>query len=411
MSRRHVTAPRRDAPGLSDAFGAGEEIDSSVKDGDRDVLLDYNIRTAKQLTRRVNHDFNNLISVVRGYASILQGNPRLDEDSKQVADLIEQAGAELAGLTDRLACFADPPPHAPAKLSLNQLVDEFLGLKKSNIPEGVDLEIALADSLPELLADRARLLEMCGHLWHNAIESMPHGGKLVWQTDTRPDTRATGSKRDSKNSRLYLRLRVSDSGQGMDEKALASVFTPFFTTKPGKGRGLGATVVYEIVKSHGGYLEVSTGAGPGSCIDLYLPSSGDPGNLPRGEAGTGHHGSAPILLVVDDDDMVRLAIQRMLEHLGYGAIAAASGEEALEIYERSGAEIAAIILDVTMPGLGGIETFRRLQAMDSEVRVIVTSGDPLNPAIRELEVEEISYLIAKPFHTEHLARAIQHTIG
>ena len=97
--------------------------------------------------------------------------------------------------------------------------------------------------------------------------------------------------------------------------------------------------------------------------------------------------------------------------MGYRSIAAASGEEALDIYEQSGAEIAAIILDITMPGLGGVETFRRLRAMDSQVKVIITSGDPLNPAIRELEAQGISDLLAKPFHTEQLARAIQHTIG
>lgn len=116
-------------------------------------------------------------------------------------------------------------------------------------------------------------------------------------------------------------------------------------------------------------------------------------------------------MLVVDDDMVRQAIQRMLEHLGYRPIGAASGEEALDIYEKSRAEIAAIILDITMPGLGGIETFRRLRAMDSQVKVIVTSGDTLNPAIRELEAQGISYLLAKPFHTEQLARAIQQTIG
>ena len=131
----------------------------------------------------------------------------------------------------------------------------------------------------------------------------------------------------------------------------------------------------------------------------------------KSQTETIHQESGPTLLVVDDDDMVRLAIQRMLEHLGYRAIAAASGEEALDIYEQSSAEIAVIILDITMPGLGGIETFRRLRAMDSQVKVIVTSGDPLNPAIRELEAQGISYMLAKPFHTEQLARAIQQTIG
>ena len=411
MSRRHVVAPRQDAPCLSEALGTAEEIDTPVSCDDQDVLLDYSIRTAKQMTRRVNHDFNNLISVVRGYASILQSNPRLDAESKQVADFIEQAGGELANLTHRMACFADPPPHVPAKLNLNQVVGEFLGLKMSSIPHGVELKIKLAEPSPDLLGDKARITEVCDHLWQNAIEAMPSGGQLIWQTRFYPDPRSTGLKQSGANSSPYIRLRVSDSGQGMDEKALATIFNPFFTTKSGKGRGLGATLAYEIVKSHGGHLGVSTSGGPGSRIDLYLPVPGDAEDQSAAETGTSHQESGPVLLVVDDDDMVRLAIQRMLEHLEYRSITAASGEEALEIYQQSGAEIAAIILDVTMPGLGGIETFRRLRIMDSQVRVIITSGDPLNPAIRDLEAEGISYLIAKPFHTEQLARAIEQTIG
>ena len=117
------------------------------------------------------------------------------------------------------------------------------------------------------------------------------------------------------------------------------------------------------------------------------------------------------MLVVDDDEMVRLAIQRILDHLGYRSIVVGSGEEALAIYEQSGSEIAAVILDITMPGLGGIETFRRLRRMNSQVKIIVCSGDPLTPASRDLESEGMSYLITKPFQGEDLAQAIQHTIG
>ena len=256
MSCGQITAPRRNMPCHFKATGNRAWVVSSRKVDDQEVPLTHSVRTAKQMARRVNHDFNNLISVVRGYASILQGNPRLDEDSMQLACLIEQAGGELAGLTDRMADFADPPLHEPARLNLNQVVDEFLGLKRSSIPEDVDLQIDLAESLPHLPADSARLMEVCNHLWQNAIESMPHGGKLVWQTSTCPDPHSTGSKQDSEVPCRYLRLRVSDSGEGMDGETLANIFTPFFTNKPGKGRGLGATVVYEIVKSHGGHLTV-----------------------------------------------------------------------------------------------------------------------------------------------------------
>ena len=391
---------------------ASERESITYPDGSdhREVLLVHSIKTAKQILGRVTHDFNNLIAVIRGYASVLQGNPRLAEDSKQLASFIEQAGAELGGLADRLARFADVPLIELTTLNINRLVAEFLGQKRSSIPEGVDLQIDLAEPLPDLMGDKARLQEVCGHIWQNAIEAMPSGGKLLWHTSAAPVLDLTYPSEGNGNIRRYIRLRVEDSGQGMDRDALTNIFVPFFTTKSGKGRGLGAMVVYEIVKSHGGYIEVSTGAGPGSCIELYLPAS-DGEDQPTPEAGATHRASAPVLLVVDDDDMVRLAIQRMLDQLGYRSMAVASGEEALGIYEQSMSEIAAVILDVTMPGLGGIETFRQLRGLNSQVRIIISSGDPLNPAIRDLEAQGISYLIAKPFQVEELARAIRQTIG
>ncbi len=117
--------------------------------------------------------------------------------------------------------------------------------------------------------------------------------------------------------------------------------------------------------------------------------------------------SGSFLLVVDDDDMVRMTIQRMLAHLGYDTIPATSGEEALALYEASRNAISAVILDVTMPGLGGLETFRRLRTINSRVKIILASGDPWSPAVREIESLGISSLIAKPFHTEELSRAVQ----
>ena len=114
----------------------------------------------------------------------------------------------------------------------------------------------------------------------------------------------------------------------------------------------------------------------------------------------------PTLLIVDDDDMVRTAIQRMLFRLGYQTMAASSGEEALEIYESSQTPIAAVILDITMPGLSGIQTFHRLREIDSQVRVILATADPLNPAIAEIQAQGVTYVIAKPFQSEELARVI-----
>ena len=118
------------------------------------------------------------------------------------------------------------------------------------------------------MGDTAQLREVCGHIWQNAIDAMPHGGELVWQTSASPDLESPYSNKGDEVFSRYVRLQVSDSGEGMGEETLTNIFAPFFSTRSGKGRGLGATAVYQIVKAHGGYVEVSSGIGAGSCINL-----------------------------------------------------------------------------------------------------------------------------------------------
>ena len=264
--------------------------------------------------------------------------------------------------------------------------------------------------MPDLISDEDTLKEICSNLWQTAVESMPHGGILSCQTTSLWVQPPIWAQQNAAGRAHYLRLRVSDTGKGMDADTRANLFVPFFTTKTGKGRGLGATAVYETVKSQGGYIGVSSNPGGGTRVDLYFLAAKEAVALPDRDSGSTDAGSGPLLLVVDDDDMVRLAIQRMLDHLGYRSLAAASGEEALAIYELSGTEIDAVILDITMPGAGGIETFLRLREIDSQVKVIISSGDPLNPAIREIETHGISFMIPKPFRTEQLDRAIKQTL-
>ena len=392
---------------LNDAPLTDQLPDGLVK---QDILLDHGITTAKQMTRRITHDFNNLISVVQGYSTVLQGRPQLDSECKELVSLIEQAGSQLAGLTDRLARFADTPTEERTRLNLNRLVEDFVDQYRSEMPENIELRVELEPDLPDLFGDRGRLQELCKNIWTNAIESMARGGILSCQTNSLRMPDPTKTHQGGAGRCHYVRLRVCDTGGGMDAQCRSNLFAPFFSTKSGKGRGLGATTVYEIVKSQGGMVGVSSSPGGGTQLDLYFLAVNEPVDQPEPKQGSTDPGIGPTLLVVDDDDMVRMAIQRMLTHLGYRSMAAARGEEALAIYEQSGPEIDAVILDITMPGVGGVATFHALREIDSEVKIIISSGDTLNPAIRELEALGISFMIAKPFQTEQLARAIQQTL-
>ncbi len=411
---------------------------SSAPTVEERLLLDYGVDTAKIMVRRVAHDFNNLIAVVRGYASVLQGRPGLDEDCRELVGLIEQAGCELAALTERMAQFADDREHEFSWINLNSVILEYFKEDRDQALQGIEVATDLVNPIPDIWGNARLIGDICQKLCQNAVDSMPDGGRLTIQTSLQ---RFDAAQEDGK-SRLqhfdggerngqehnentngtnvqdkshthgsgpatYLRLRVTDTGQGMDEKTRANILRPFFTTKAGKGRGMGATVVYEIVKFHGGHISVSSEPGNGTCVDIHLPVAERSQAQSLGEWDQSRKTQCPIVLVVDDDDMVRLTIQKMLAHLGYDTIPATSGEEALTLFEASREVISAVILDVTMPGLGGVGTFHGLRAIDTQVKIIIASGDMGSPAVKELRGSGISYLLSKPFPTEELSRAVQ----
>ena len=240
-----------------------------------EALLSYGVDTAKRIAGRVGHDFNNLIAVVQGYAAVLHDRPELDADSKKLAALIEQAGAELACLTERMATFASTPANDHSRVNLNAVMEELYRQDAAAVPEGIQLTVRLGYSVPDLFGNPALIHQVCRNVWQNAIESMPDGGQLTCQTSTLAAEHITQSSMADGNRERYVCLQISDTGQGMTEEIRANMFLPFFTTKPGKVRGLGATVVYEAVKSHRGHIRVSSESGLGTSVALYFPAAED----------------------------------------------------------------------------------------------------------------------------------------
>lgn len=293
------------------------------------------------------------------------------------------------------------------EFNLNLVLADCIKQSGPETPNNIEVRVELGNPLPYLIGDESRTKEAFANILRNAIESMPDGGTISCHTTSLMTRDSIRSQPGAAGLTQYVRLRISDTGEGMDTETRANMFTPFFTTKSGMGRGLGATLAHETVRSHGGFINVSSMPGTGTQIDLYFSTPEDACATPNPIEASPVGDDGLTLLIVDDDDMVRLAIQRMLAHLGYRSLVASTGEEALEIYERHGTGIAAVILDITMPGMGGIETFNRLRQLDSQVKIIISSGDPTNPAIRDLKDQGVSFMLAKPFHSEQLARAIQ----
>tara|TARA_B100000315_G_scaffold20479_2_gene18113 strand:+ start:505 stop:1761 length:1257 start_codon:yes stop_codon:yes gene_type:complete len=380
-------------------------------DAGQEILLDSNIETAKLLVRRITHDFNNLIAVVRGYAEVLQGRPQLDDGSKKMVALIDLAAGEIAGLADRMASYADTADLDRSPLNLSRIIENMMEQNGDLVPAHIELEVDLGDPLPNVSGAEARLQQACWNVWNNAIEAMPNGGRLTCQTSTHLIQYLPDAQQNGAGQSRFVRVRVTDTGEGMDTETREAMFGPFFTTKSGKCRGLGVTAAYETVRDYDGFIEVSSEPGSGTCIDLYFPALEDTTSPAPTQNDPPPRESSRRLLVVDDDDMVRMATQRMLDYLGYDSIAASGGEEALAIYRQSAADIGAVILDVTMPGLSGLETLRRLQEIDSEVKVVVYTGDPQAPALLEMEPQSVFSVLPKPFRLEQLSEVMKQTLA
>ena len=379
----------------------------SPGDAGPDVLLDHSIETAKRMVRRVTHDFNNLIAVVRGYAEVLHCRPELDDDSKQMVALIDRAASEIAGLSERMSSYADATHSNEGPSNLNLVIKKLLDQSGDLIPANIELEVEFCDPLPDVAGGEERLRQACWNVWNNAIEAMPQGGRLTCQTSTQWTRYQPSGQQNGAEPSRFVRVRVTDSGEGMDAEARAAMFAPFYTTKSGKCRGIGATAVYETVRDCGGFIKVSSEPGSGTSIDLYFSALEVATLPPPAQEGPASRETSGRLLVVDDDSMVRMATQRMLAHLGYESIAASGGEEALAIYKQSAAAISAVLLDVTMPGLSGIETLRLLREIDSRVKVIMYTGDPLAPGLSDMEPQAVVAVLPKPFRIEQLVQAME----
>jgi two-component system cell cycle sensor histidine kinase/response regulator CckA len=245
----------------------------------------------------------------------------------------------------------------------------------------------------------------------NARDAMPHGGRLTIVTSN-----AQRAARDAAvppvDGRLVM-LSVSDTGSGMDEETRSRLFEPFFTTKEkGRGAGLGLALVYGIVKSHLGFIDVESQVGRGSEFRIYLPvesgrvAESRPRTRIRRETPIAQGGTETILFA-EDEEMLASAVKTLLESEGYRVLIAKDGQEALEIYEREGKDIAISILDLQMPRLGGWEAFQKLREIDPEARVVIASGDLDRQQLLDMRESGIESSIRKPYSAGEVMKTVR----
>ncbi|HTS00498.1 MAG TPA: PAS domain S-box protein [Bacteroidota bacterium] len=356
------------------------------------------------------HDFNNILGGILGYASFVKAQvPKTDRIYPHL-ETIERSALRASDLTSQLLGFARGGKYVVGPVLVNDLVRETAELLRGTIEKNITVDTVPDAADPVVEADASQIQQVLMNLCVNARDAMPGGGTLRIATARlhAPDAflRSVAGEGQSE----YVRIDVADTGVGIDRAIRNRIFDPFFTTKEkGKGTGLGLATVYGIVKNHNGFVNVESEIGEGTTFSVYIPAVDRP--APR-EAGTEARvaGGRETILVVDDEETIRFLVRDILEEIGYTVLAAPDGREALALYARSRGNIDLVILDMTMPGLGGKETFVRLKGIDPRVRAILSTGYAEDERAREMLALGVRAFVQKPYRVEELAAAVRRTL-
>jgi signal transduction histidine kinase/CheY-like chemotaxis protein len=350
-----------------------------------------------QLTGGLAHDFNNLLTVILGNLAALEERVGGEVFREYVEPAI-RAGQRGVGITRRLLAFARQQVLEPVPVDVAALVAGSVTLLRRSLPSSIAIE-STAESCWPALADPGQLEGAIVNLALNARDAMPGGGTLTFGVAPASPAEAAGGCAPGD----YVQITVTDTGTGMDADTLARAFEPFFTTKTfGTGSGLGLSMVYGFARQSGGDIRIASAPGKGSTVSLLLPRAYGAVAGGTADAAAPANGAGELVLLVEDDDDVRLLIRRQLLELGYKVLEARDGAEGQALL-RSIPEIAVLVSDVIMPGsIDGTALARTARAMAARTRIVLISGfSPDGAQAAEWPT------LHKPFSKEQLARAIQ----
>ncbi|MGA8747073.1 MAG: PAS domain S-box protein [Solirubrobacterales bacterium] len=370
------------------------------------------LESVGQLAGGIAHDFNNILGVIINYAEFVADELEPDSQAHQDVGEIRRAADRAAALTRQLLIFSRREVVKPEVLFLREVVLEMENLLRRALGERVELVIRFGEDRCAVEADPGQIEQVLVNLAVNARDAMLEGGRLVIEVDrTELDEEYAYMHPDTKPG-TYVRLKVSDTGVGMDRETVRRAFEPFFTTKDkGKGTGLGLATVYGIVTGAGGRIDIYSEPGIGSTVKIHLPASAKEPSSVSAPSRQRPGGNGEVVLVVEDEPDVRRMAERILGSGGYAVIATGGGEEALTVFKRPGQTVDLLMTDVIMPGMLGTELVERVEKIRPGLRVIFMSGyshEVLAP--QTLAEQGEAAFIEKPFSSEELLRTVRHLL-
>jgi two-component system, cell cycle sensor histidine kinase and response regulator CckA len=404
---------------IRDESGNPIAVASIIRDITKQKQLEDQLRQSQKmeslsvLVGGIAHNFNNILGVIMGYASLLE-DPHIERDKlDRNLRIITEAAERGAHLVQQLMTYIKKSPIRFEDMAINEVIGEMTELVMQTFPQTITFSVDLDSRNPTVYADRNQVRQILFNLLLNARDAMPRGGTISITSDV-----VSGSALQDRFIQVkdieYVRIAVHDTGIGMDKEIQSRIFDPFFTTKEiGKGVGLGLPMVFGIVESHNGLIDVDSTPDEGSTFTVYMPMLRFHEKSEAEKVEDEHIDISPggeAVLIVEDEESMRILLSETLKSSGYTVFTAADGIEAVEVFDRERKTLSVVILDLGLPRLGGYETFLKMREINAEIPVIIASGYNDPEAILALENAGARFFVQKPYKFRHILKLVREVV-
>ena len=388
--------------------GKGEFV-VAMRDITEDVVREYHMEHSRKmealgrLAGGIAHDFNNMLAAIMGAVEVVRSDNGIPRE--EMLDLIYKAARKAAGLTEELLVFSRKSPSGRTDIDIHKAIRETVLILSRTVDKKINIRMELAAEKALVSGDDALVHSSLMNIGINAAHAMPGGGVITFRTSN-VEIESEGNEYPGfdVSPGKYLLVEVEDAGVGIPEEIVDRVFEPFFTTKKtGEGTGLGLYVVYGMARKHSGAIKVRNRRGGGTIFDLLFPLSSEKEEQKEAVGSRWTEGSG-VVLVVDDEDLVRMAQARLLESLGYKVFVANGGVEALDVLEREKVDI--VVFDLAMPGMSGEEFFLEMMEKGFDIPAIAISGHASDDSLSRMFKKGLSGFLQKPCERMKLAEAV-----
>jgi len=400
---------------VRDSAGRIANFVSVKRDITREIELEKQLLHAQKmesiglLASGVAHDFNNMLTTIMGYSSLINSKKELPEKIRNMLAEIERASHRGAELTSQLLTFSRKQPPKLEVINLNDIVSHAVRFLGRVLGSAIQIELDLEKNLGLIEADSSQLHQVLMNLSINARDAMPKGGKIFVKTSNIDIEQKYILAHSYAKMGPHVCLSFTDTGIGMDKDTMTRIFEPFFTTKEsGKGTGLGLSIVYGIIKNHRGIINAYSEPGQGTTFKIFFPWT-ESKEKKQPEQQFLVLGGNETILVVDDDEAVLHLACGILEEYGYKTLTAENGAKALEIYGKKYNDIQLVLVDVVMPKMSGLELFKEIRKLNPEAKVILSSGFTLSDE-KDLLEQGVKAFIPKPYQESFLARTVRNVL-